>query len=91
MNTLEIRNIKTIEVTEISDVQSDLFNWSNRQVIITDKKGQEFTLKLYSDAVDKRNQKINIMGEEKIDECMIYDISADLHNDLLINFRNKKI
>jgi len=79
MNTLEIRDIKTIKVEAIRDTEADLFNWSNREIIITDIKGQEFTLKLYSEFLDKRVQ-------EKEDESAIKPMSKDLHKDLLINF-----
>tara|TARA_R100001082_G_C4334478_1_gene147204 strand:+ start:236 stop:481 length:246 start_codon:yes stop_codon:yes gene_type:complete len=81
MNKLEIHDIKNIELKEIDNSSSDIFNWSKRELVITNVKGDKFTVYLYSDFLDKRLE----------DETFIDAKSADLHNDLVVKFRKKKI
>ena len=40
MNSLELSNIKEIEITEIESVKATHFKWGQREIIITDKNNR---------------------------------------------------
>ena len=92
MNELKLCNVKKIELAEIDNVSGDIFNWSRRQIIITDMDGNKFTINLSSDFLNREleTEARKTLAPESI-KAFIDAKSADLHNNLIVNFRNKKI